>query len=219
MLDVRVNCQNSLTSALPCPGPRTELLRHTWRAKSRAVFLFNSLTAACRTSKHLWPSLTIFDVFTSAQDLWIYDDSEIHFLQCFSKFQWSTAWSLTRTNLPFFIFYLHFSAPSGHHRQIKCTPHGRRHVDAKGWEVDNFTGGLGYGRPRGQSHLTSSSEGRPHIRRFGWASQKSNPSHAMPCALFALGLGASHRNKRNEMMCRFKKDMCPSPNFSNLHVG
>lgn len=61
---------------LLCPGPRTELLRHTCRAKSGAVW---QLLA---TSKHLWPSL-ILSPRRRIMNLWFRN----HFLQWFRKFQ------------------------------------------------------------------------------------------------------------------------------------
>lgn len=59
---------------LLCPGPRTELLRHTCRAKSGAVW---QLLA---TSKHLWPSL-ILSPRRRIMNLWFRN----HFLQWFRK--------------------------------------------------------------------------------------------------------------------------------------
>lgn len=115
LLDVRADCQNSLSPSSVSRPPHGASAAHL-QGQVRG-----SLTAAC----HIKTSLTIFDTFTSEKD---------HESMIQKSFP-----AVIQEILLFSIFYPHFSAPSGRHRKIRCTPHRRRHVDEKGWEVDNFT--------------------------------------------------------------------------------
>ena len=136
---------------------------------------FCGTPAGLATWKHLWPSL-ILSPRRRIMNLWF----RHHFLQWFRKFQcmkFDSHKSFLFHLLP--AFFCTIRTPS--HR---CTPHRRRHVDEKGWEVDNFTKRGACGQP----HLTS--KAKDHTFVHSAPHRKAIPAKhgRAPCLRWASAL-------------------------------